>query len=92
MGVGASLAMEKAPTKSRGCCQACYRRDTRPGYLLAAVCYFFVFPRGDARPMFSSGGAPALLALFVRFRVQESAVWQRNRPGLEQSRSCITSH
>jgi MFS transporter, SHS family, lactate transporter len=49
------------------------------GYLLAAVCYFFVFPRWGWRPMFFIGGLPALLALFVRYRVEESEVWQRTR-------------
>jgi SHS family lactate transporter-like MFS transporter len=29
--------------------------------------------------MFFIGGIPALLALFVRFKVKESAVWQKNR-------------
>src|SRR5206468_2414781 len=32
------------------------------------------------RPMFFIGGLPALLALFVRFKVKESAVWERTRP------------
>ncbi|HET7614517.1 MAG TPA: MFS transporter, partial [Gemmatimonadaceae bacterium] len=48
-------------------------------YLLAAVCYFFVFPRWGWRPMFFIGGLPALLALFVRYRVEESEVWKRTR-------------
>ena len=49
------------------------------GYLLAACCYFFVYPRWGWRPMFFIGGLPALLALFVRARVKESAVWERTR-------------
>ena len=49
------------------------------GYLLAAACYFFVFPRWGWRPMFFIGGLPALLAVFVRFKVKESAVWQKSR-------------
>src|SRR5437773_5074632 len=78
-GVGASLAMEKAPTKRRGVLSGLLQEGYATGYLLAAVCYFFVFPRWGWRPMFFIGGAPALLALFVRFRVQESEVWQRTR-------------
>ena len=31
--------------------------------------------------MFFIGGLPALLALFVRFRVKESAVWESTRHG-----------
>ena len=49
------------------------------GYLLAALCYFFVFPRWGWRPLFFIGGLPALLALFVRFGVKESEVWERTQ-------------
>jgi MFS transporter, SHS family, lactate transporter len=38
-----------------------------------------VFPRWGWRPMFFIGGLPALLAIFVRFRVTESEVWERTR-------------
>jgi SHS family lactate transporter-like MFS transporter len=49
------------------------------GYLLAAGCFYFVFPRWGWRPMFFIGGLPALLGLFVRFKVKESEVWQKTR-------------
>ena len=78
-GVGASLAMEKAPTKNRGVLSGLLQEGYATGYLLAAVCYFFVFPRWGWRPMFFIGGLPALLALFVRYRVQESEVWERTK-------------
>jgi SHS family lactate transporter-like MFS transporter len=78
-GVGASLAMEKAPKGRRGVLSGLLQEGYATGYLLAAVCYFFVFPRWGWRPMFFIGGLPALLALFVRFRVEESEVWQRTK-------------
>ena len=78
-GVGASLAMEKAPTARRGVLSGLLQEGYATGYLLAAVCYFFIFPRWGWRPMFFIGGLPALLALFVRYRVEESEVWQRTR-------------
>src|SRR5438105_12421197 len=78
-GVGASLAVEKAPSGRRGGLSGLLQAGYAAGYLLAAVCYFFVFPRWGWRPMFFIGGLPALLALFVRFRVEESEVWQRTR-------------
>ncbi len=78
-GVGASLAMEKAPAGRRGILSGLLQEGYATGYLLAAVCYFFVFPRWGWRPMFFIGGLPALLALFVRARVTESEVWQRTR-------------
>ncbi|MDB4950732.1 MAG: major facilitator superfamily 1 [Gemmatimonadetes bacterium] len=78
-GVGASLAMEKAPRGKRGMLSGLLQEGYAMGYLLAALCYFFVFPRWGWRPMFFIGGLPALLALFVRFRVKESEVWERTR-------------
>ncbi len=79
-GVGASLAMEKVPPKWRGVLSGILQEGYAVGYLLAACCYFFVFPKWGWRPMFFIGGLPALLALFVPFKVKESAVWERTRP------------
>src|SRR5258707_7949868 len=78
-GVGASLAMEKAPAGRRGVLSGLLQEGYAAGYLLAAVCYFFVFPRWGWRPLFFIGGLPALLALFVRFKVKESEVWKKTR-------------
>jgi len=78
-GVGASLAMEKVPARLRGVLSGLLQEGYAAGYLLAAICYFFVFERWGWRPMFFIGGLPALLALFVRFRVKESEVWQETR-------------
>ena len=76
-GVGASLAMEAAPTKNRGFLSGVLQQGYAAGYLLAAVCYAIIFPRFGWRPLFFLGGLPALLALFVRFRVNESDVWKQ---------------
>jgi SHS family lactate transporter-like MFS transporter len=78
-GVGASLAMEKVPPKLRGLLSGLLQEGYALGYLLAAGCFFFVFPRGGWRPMFFIGGLPALLGLFVRFKVKESEVWKKTR-------------
>jgi SHS family lactate transporter-like MFS transporter len=78
-GVGASLAMEKVPPRLRGFLSGLLQQGYALGYLLAAVCSYFVFPRWGWRPMFFIGGLPALLGLFVRFRVKESEVWQKTR-------------
>jgi SHS family lactate transporter-like MFS transporter len=78
-GVGASLAMEKAPSKKRGMFSGLLQEGYALGNLLAAACYFFVFPRFGWRPMFFLGGLPALLALYVRSNVKESEVWEKNR-------------
>ncbi|HWX21502.1 MAG TPA: MFS transporter [Candidatus Binatia bacterium] len=78
-GVGASLAMEKVPPRWRGLLSGLLQEGYAVGYLLAACCYFTVFPTWGWRPMFFVGGLPALLAIFVRYRVKESAVWQKTR-------------
>jgi SHS family lactate transporter-like MFS transporter len=78
-GVGASLAMEKVPPRLRGFLSGLLQEGYALGNLLAAGCFFFVFPRWGWRPMFFIGGLPALLALFVRFNVQESEVWRKTR-------------
>ncbi len=77
-GVGATLAMEKAPAKRRGVLSGLLQEGYATGYLLAALCYFFVFPRWGWRPLFFIGGLPALLAIYVRTRVKESEVWERS--------------
>ncbi len=78
-GVGASLAMEKVPPRLRGVLSGLLQEGYAAGYLLAAGCYFFVFPHWGWRPMFFVGGLPALLAIYVRLQVKESEVWQKTR-------------
>jgi SHS family lactate transporter-like MFS transporter len=78
-GVGASLAMEKVPARWRGVLSGLLQEGYAAGYLLAAGCYFFVFPRWGWRPMFFIGGLPALLAIYVRLQIKESEVWKKTR-------------
>jgi len=78
-GVGASLAMEKVPARWRGVLSGLLQQGYALGYLLAAIAYPLVFPRWGWRPLFFLGGLPALLALFVRYRVTESEVWRESR-------------
>jgi MFS transporter, SHS family, lactate transporter len=78
-GVGASLVMEKVPPRLRGVMSGLLQQGYAAGYLLAALCYLLVFPNWGWRPLFFIGGLPALLALFVRARVQESEVWRETR-------------
>src|SRR5712691_2237559 len=78
-GGGASLTMEKVPARLRGVLSGLLQEGYAVGYLLAAACYFFIFPRWGWRPMFFLGGFPALLAVYVRFYVKESEVWKQTR-------------
>ena len=78
-GVGASLVMEKVEPEKRGAVSGLLQQGYAAGYLLAALAYYLVFPRFGWRPLFFIGGLPALLALFIRMRVQESEVWKQTR-------------
>jgi len=78
-GVGASLAMEKVPPRWRGIASGLLQQGYAAGYLLAALCYFVLFPKWGWRPLFFVGGLPALVALYVRSHIGESEVWERSR-------------
>ena len=78
-GVGTSLVMEKVPPKWRGVLSGFLQEGYAAGYLLAAVAAFFMLDRFGWRPMFFLGGAPALLALFIRVGVKESEVWRKTK-------------
>jgi MFS transporter, SHS family, lactate transporter len=78
-GVGASLAMEAAPPKWRGFLSGVLQSGYPLGYLLAALAARFIEPTFGWRAMFWIGGAPALLALYIRSKVQESEAWKQHR-------------
>jgi SHS family lactate transporter-like MFS transporter len=78
-GVGASLAMEKAPKHQRGIFSGLLQEGYACGNLLAALAFAFIFPRWGWRPLFFIGGLPALLAIYVRSFVHESEVWEKTR-------------
>ncbi len=78
-GVGASLAMEAAPSKWRGILSGILQSGYSIGYLLAAFASRFIEPQFGWRAMFWAGGIPALLALYIRSSVPESEAWKQNR-------------
>lgn len=78
-GVGASLAMEAAPGKWRGILSGILQSGYSVGYLLAALAARFIEPHFGWRAMFWAGGAPALLALYIRSTVPESEAWKQHR-------------
>jgi SHS family lactate transporter-like MFS transporter len=78
-GVGATLAMEKAPSHQRGIFSGLLQEGYAVGNLLAGACFLFVYPIWGWRAMFFVGGIPALLALYVRTNVTESEVWERRK-------------
>lgn len=95
-GVGTSLAMEKAPVNKRGMLSGLLQQGYASGNVVAAICYFLFYPHVGWRPLFFIGSLPAiLLVMFIRFRVQESEVWQETQPqkvGWAQHAREIASH
>jgi SHS family lactate transporter-like MFS transporter len=80
-GVGASLAMEQSPKRWRGVLSGILQSGYSIGYLLAAVATRTVLPTLGWRWMFWIGALPALLALYIRRNVPESAAWEEHRVG-----------
>jgi SHS family lactate transporter-like MFS transporter len=78
-GVGASLVMETVPPRWRGLISGFLQQGYAVGLLLAAFAGYVMLEPFGWRPLFFLGGAPALLALFVRFGVRESAVWEQTK-------------
>jgi SHS family lactate transporter-like MFS transporter len=78
-GVGASLAMESAPSRMRGILSGFLQSGYSMGYLLAAIAARWVLPSLGWRWMFWIGGVPALLALYIRTKVPESEAWQQHK-------------
>jgi SHS family lactate transporter-like MFS transporter len=78
-GVGASLAFESIPVRSRGMVSGMLQAGYPCGYLLASVVFGLLFEHIGWRGMFIVGIAPALLVLYIRSKVPESAVWTAGR-------------
>jgi len=75
-GVGASLALESIPVRSRGIVSGLLQAGYPSGYLLAAVIYGTFVDQIGWRGMFMVGAAPALLLIYIRSKVPESEVWR----------------
>src|SRR4051812_25419905 len=78
-GLGASLAMEKIPSAKRGFYSGVLQQGYPVGYLMAAIAFFLVEPIAGWRGLFVCAAIPALLALFIRMRVEESEVWEQTQ-------------
>src|SRR3954468_19737753 len=98
-GVGASLALESASPRLRGLLSGLLQEGYAMGNLLAALAFRVVYvpvhashPDYAWRVMFFLGGAPALLSLFIRARVKESAAWHEHRVDWKTYRAGIWKH
>jgi SHS family lactate transporter-like MFS transporter len=77
-GLGAALAMEKVPTERRGFFSGLLQEGYAFGYLLASVAALVVLDWLGLswRWLFGLSIVPALVSLIIRYRVQESEVWE----------------
>ena len=89
-GSGAVITMETAPKEKRGILSGFLQSGFNFGFVIASVVFFAaisLFPEDQFiemgwRVMFFTGIIPGFVALFVRFRMNESEVWlakQRQR-------------
>jgi SHS family lactate transporter-like MFS transporter len=91
-GIGASLALETIPARSRGVVSGILQEGYPLGYFLAAIANLFV-PTIGWRGMLALGVLPALLIVFIQRSVRESPAWEAARvtkaeprhPGLFQT-------
>ncbi|MGA9421961.1 MAG: MFS transporter [Rhodanobacteraceae bacterium] len=74
-GIGASLAMESIPPRSRGLVSGLLQEGYAVGYLIGGLFYLLLFDAIGWRGMFALGILPALLVLYIRRHVPESPVW-----------------
>ena len=82
-GSGAVITMETAPKEKRGILSGFLQSGFNFGFVVASIVFFgaiSIFPEEQFieigwRVMFFTGIIPGLVALFVRFRMNESEVW-----------------
>lgn len=75
-GIGAALAMESLPPQKRGLFSGVLQQGYAVGYLLAALTLALLYQHIGWRGMFVLGVLPALLILYIRSGVPESAAWK----------------
>ncbi|MGH8317166.1 MAG: MFS transporter [Steroidobacteraceae bacterium] len=78
-GIGASLAFETIPVRSRGWVSGILQTGYPCGYLLAALVFGLLFSHIGWRGMFVIGALPAFLALYIFKHVPESPTWAAAR-------------
>ncbi|MEX1826549.1 MFS transporter [Luteibacter sp. CQ10] len=78
-GIGASLAMESIPAKSRGFVSGLLQSGYPCGFFLAALANWLLVDHVGWRGLFVVGALPALLVLYIRRKVPESPVWEGRR-------------
>ena len=78
-GIGASLAMESIPPKSRGLVSGLLQSGYPCGFFLGALANWLLIDHIGWRGLFVVGTIPALLVLYIRRKVPESPAWQASQ-------------
>jgi SHS family lactate transporter-like MFS transporter len=77
--VGASLAMESWPARSRGLMGSALQGAFPLGFAIASAAYGLLFDLVGWRGLLWLGILPALLCVYIRYFVKEPEVWVENR-------------
>jgi MFS transporter, SHS family, lactate transporter len=90
-GVGAALAFETLPKENRGFFSGLLQEGYAFGYLLATVASLLVIDQLGLswRWLFGLSIIPALISLIIRYRVQESEVWEAEQDRMKLTRTRI---
>lgn len=78
-GIGASLAMESIPPKSRGLVSGLLQSGYPCGFFLGALANWLLIDHIGWRGLFIVGALPALLVLYIRRKVPESPAWEASQ-------------
>ncbi|MGC1301938.1 MAG: MFS transporter [Caulobacteraceae bacterium] len=86
-GIGASLALESIPARSRGIVSGILQEGYAVGQLLGALVFMFAYPHfsqwvphiASWRILFVVGVIPALLVFYIRRNVKESPTFERSK-------------
>lgn len=91
-GIGASLTMETIRPEARGLVSGFLQTGYASGYLVASLAYGALFPLIGWRGLFMLGILPALLVLYIRGNVSESAAWHTGRRSARSLLSVLAAH
>jgi MFS transporter, SHS family, lactate transporter len=90
-GLGAALAMEKVPVERRGFFSGLLQEGYAFGYLLATLAWLLVVNVLELswRWLFALSIIPALVSLIIRYRVEESEVWEAAQDRMKVTKTRI---
>ncbi|HEU5352044.1 MAG TPA: MFS transporter [Terracidiphilus sp.] len=86
-GVGAALVFETLPKQGRGGFSGILQEGYAVGSILASAAFGLLFHWIGWRGLFVVGASPALLVLYVQWKVEESPVWLAAAQARKQSRA-----